>query len=179
MANFEDLKKNVFQQFENTEQNEILLLAVSNLILLKQPYPTNIEPTFYEPALCLILQGSKQVMAGELTYNLKAGDILVISHALPVVSTITEASESIPYMAVIMSIDLTALRSLHYETEYRDVTGGNSHSLSQFKPSQELVDAMYRLVMASQDRVESKILAANYLQGFFFDCCKIPMVALF
>ena len=62
------------------------------LSILRREAESDIECVVYEPVLCLILQGSKTVSVGEQTVALKPGDALLVSHDLPVVSRITQAS---------------------------------------------------------------------------------------
>jgi len=96
-----------------------------------------IEATIYDPVLCLILQGGKVTSIGDQQANLNAGDALVVSHDLPVVSRITKASKQTPYMAVILSLDLGIVRSLYDQVARANLTGADSHSLStcQAEPS--------------------------------------------
>jgi AraC-like DNA-binding protein len=74
--------------------------------------PSQIEALTYEPALCVILQGSKTAAIGDQIANLGSGDTLVVSHDLPVVSRITKASTQEPYLAVVLFLDLQVLHSL-------------------------------------------------------------------
>jgi AraC-like DNA-binding protein len=74
--------------------------------------PSQIEAWMYEPALCVTLQGSKTVSIGNQVANVGAGDALIISHDLPVVSRITKASTQVPYFAIVLMLDLQLLQSL-------------------------------------------------------------------
>lgn len=75
--------------------------------------PSDIEAFVYEPAICLILQGSKVTSIGDQRVELRPGDALLISHDLPVVSRVTEASAHEPYLAAILALDLGLVRSLY------------------------------------------------------------------
>ncbi|WP_269585569.1 AraC family transcriptional regulator [Roseibium sp. Sym1] len=74
---------------------------------------SDIEAFVYEPAICLILQGSKVTSIGTQLVELAPGDALLISHDVPVVSRITRASAEEPYLAVVLILDLALLRSLY------------------------------------------------------------------
>ncbi len=80
--------------------------------LLRQTSTTRIEPTIYQPLLCLVLQGAKEVGSSTKTLPVGAGESLVVSHTLPVLSRITEASIEAPYTALVVPLDLEILRSL-------------------------------------------------------------------
>jgi hypothetical protein len=72
-----------------------------------------IEGTVYEPALCLILQGGKTVSIGDHSIAVNAGEALIVSHALPVVSQITKASRDEPYCAFVLFLDMHMIYDLH------------------------------------------------------------------
>ncbi len=74
--------------------------------------PTGQEATVYRPLLCLVLQGAKEVGTCRKTLRVGQGQSLIVSHALPVVSRITEAAPDRPYVALVFPIDLDLLRGL-------------------------------------------------------------------
>ncbi len=59
-----------------------------------------------------MLQGAKEVGTSKRTLRVADGQSLVVSHALPVVSRITEAAPDRPYVALVFPIDLDLLRGL-------------------------------------------------------------------
>jgi AraC-like DNA-binding protein len=95
------------------QQNLEKRRAMPGFGFLRRDMPSEIESSIYEPVLCLILQGSKTTSVGDQIVELEAGDALLVSHDLPVVSRITKASPQAPYLAVILSVDLQLARSLH------------------------------------------------------------------
>ncbi|SDE71432.1 AraC family transcriptional regulator [Ruegeria marina] len=84
----------------------------SGLHFLRFSAPTGQDATVYRPLLCLVLQGAKEVGTSKRTLRVADGQSLVVSHALPVVSRITEAAPDRPYIALVFPIDLDLLRSL-------------------------------------------------------------------
>jgi len=79
-----------------------LVQPLPGLLLLSQGAPSALEATLYEPVLCLILQGRKQVSIGEQTLSFGPGECVLVSHVLPVSSRITKA----PYLALVFEVDL-------------------------------------------------------------------------
>jgi len=67
----------------------------------------------YEPLVCLILQGAKETRQGDERVLVHAGQGIVVSHAMPVVARVLEASPERPYLALVARLDLTELRALH------------------------------------------------------------------
>lgn len=84
----------------------------SGLHFLRFSSPTEQDATVYRPLLCLVLQGAKEVGTSKRTLRVANGQSLVVSHALPVVSRITEAAPDRPYIALVFPIDLEILRNL-------------------------------------------------------------------
>ncbi len=82
--------------------------AADGVVLLRQDRPSPIEGSLYEPVLCLILQGCKDVYVGSQRLSIGTGECLLISHDLPVRSQVTEA----PYLALVFEIDLDTIRRL-------------------------------------------------------------------
>ena len=86
--------------------------ANSGTHLLRHHATTDLNAAVYRPLLCLILQGAKQVGSSTRTLTVGSGQSLVVSHTLPVISRITEASLESPYTALVFPLDLDLLRSL-------------------------------------------------------------------
>ncbi|MFV1496370.1 AraC family transcriptional regulator [Phaeobacter sp. JH20_02] len=84
----------------------------SNTHMLRLHARTGLESTVYRPLLCLILQGAKSVGSNHRSLTVSAGQSLVVSHTLPVISRITQASAEHPYTALVFPLDLDVLRSL-------------------------------------------------------------------
>jgi AraC-like DNA-binding protein len=84
----------------------------SGMHFLRHTAPTGQDATVYCPLLCLVLQGAKEVGTSSRTLRVGHGQSLVVSHALPVVSRITEAAADLPYVALVFPIDLDLLRGL-------------------------------------------------------------------
>ena len=86
--------------------------ASSGVHVLRHSAPTGQDATVYRPLLCLVLQGAKEVATSSRSLRVGPGQSLVVSHALPVVSRITEAAVDAPYVALVFPIDLDLLRAL-------------------------------------------------------------------
>ena len=76
-----------------------------------------LESYLYEPVLCMVLQGAKMLRAGDQSVEIGAGEALVVSHHLPVISRITQASTRSPYLAIVLSLNLATLRELYAQLD--------------------------------------------------------------
>ncbi|MFK7854614.1 MAG: AraC family transcriptional regulator N-terminal domain-containing protein [Granulosicoccus sp.] len=84
-----------------------------NLAVFSRNYRGSKSGAVYEPVVCLILQGSKETSIGDQHVKINQGDALLVSHHLPVVSRIVEASADAPYLAILFSLDIRLVRSLY------------------------------------------------------------------
>lgn len=92
-----------------------VIQPIPGLFLLRETQPTAFEAMVYEPIVCLILQGRKETTIGEQVFDVPAGRCIVVSHDVPVLARVTEASDQAPYLAVVISLDLAVLHSLYHE----------------------------------------------------------------
>ena len=74
--------------------------------------PTGLVKSIYKPLVCLILQGAKQVTAGPDTYTFVAGQTALVIADVPVVSRVTRASRTEPYLAMAVELDTALLLDL-------------------------------------------------------------------
>ncbi|MFT5359052.1 MAG: AraC-like DNA-binding protein [Polyangiales bacterium] len=133
-----------------------------DVFVLSSSVPTPLSPTLYQPVICLILQGGKEVLLGDATFHLGRGDALVVSHDVPVVARITAARPGEPYLAIILSLDISTLRSLYEEAGgvANRASDSRPHAMASTAAGPRLVDAMARYLALADDEVESRILAS-------------------
>ncbi len=85
---------------------------IAGVSLVRSDSPTVPMPVVYEPTLCLIAQGRKQVMVGTTSYIYDAAKYLVASVDIPVTGSVIEASEAEPYLCLVLDLDMTVLSEL-------------------------------------------------------------------
>jgi AraC-like DNA-binding protein len=136
-------------------------LGPPNLSVLRREAPSDIEATIYEPVMCLILQGSKVTSIGDQAVKLRAGDALLVSHDLPVVSRITEASIHKPYLAVILSLDMGLLRSLYNQVVDAPMHGAKVRSLSAGPVEQAWLEPLVRYFELINSPLDAKVLGPS------------------
>lgn len=73
-------------------------------VFLTHPATTQNDANVYRPLLCAVLQGAKEVGTSTRTLTVRAGQSLIVSNALPVVSRITEATPKLPYVALVVPL---------------------------------------------------------------------------
>jgi AraC-like DNA-binding protein len=137
---------------ENGGQQATQLM--DGLLLLRQDGPSSFKAMLYEPVLCLILQGRKQVSIGEQTLSFGPGECLLVSHDLPVRSRITKA----PYLALVLKVDVATVRKLYDEVcESALESKGAAAAVTQ-RADRELLDALSRYIVLADSPADTKVL---------------------
>ena len=135
-----------------------LVQPVAGMLLLRHLEPTSWTATVYDPVVCLILQGRKETAAGDRVVTISAGEALVVSHNLPVVARITQAAPAEPYLALIVSLDVSLLRRLYEEVGDVQLEDGALHALAAHEADQPLIDALSRYLALAARPIESRVL---------------------
>lgn len=127
---------------------------MDGLVLFRQEAPSALEVSLYEPVLCLILQGRKQVSIGEQTLSFGPGECLLVSYDLPVRSRITKA----PYLALILRVDVATIRKLYDEVTESALDGERARAAVTHRADGGLLDALYRYVALADSPADAKVL---------------------
>jgi AraC-like DNA-binding protein len=127
---------------------------MDGLVLLRQDTPSAFEASLYEPVLCLILQGRKQVSIGDRTLSFGTGECLLVSHDLPVCSRITTA----PYVALVFTVDAAAIRKLHDEVAESVLDSARARAAVTHRADPELLDALRRYLALAASPADARVL---------------------
>ena len=134
--------------------------AASGMHFLRFPTPTMQDATVYRPLLCLVLQGAKEVGTSTKTLRVADGQSLVVSHALPVVSRISEAAPDRPYVALVFPIELDLLRGLAAEVSPRPGHGPKDPFSISLCPSDPAMEEALLRYLRQCETVEARRLLA-------------------
>ncbi|MFJ9690884.1 AraC family transcriptional regulator N-terminal domain-containing protein [Kitasatospora sp. NPDC101183] len=126
------------------------------LQILRQNSPTSFQASLYEPVLCLILQGAKEITIGEQTLSFDPGDCVLVSHDLPVTSRITKA----PYLALTLAVDIAAIRELYDKVADSALDGEHARVLQKHRADPGLLDAMGRYLALADSPADARVLGA-------------------
>jgi AraC-like DNA-binding protein len=126
------------------------------------PYPTEIEAltlmrsttpvlpllTVYRPALCVIVQGAKQVMFGDRIFDYEEMQCLVISVALPAFGRVVRATPDSPLLALHLDFDMGIMRDVMAALEPPPRPTSSVEDFSVFVEDlrEPLADCLARLV---------------------------------
>lgn len=174
MADIRDLTKKAVELLDDSAKTELMLQKENHFLLLQQAFPSDLTATFYEPALCLILQGRKEVTAGQRRFSFGVGELLIVSHDMPVVSKIVEASESAPYIALVLGLDYRIIRDLQSEFGEIPMDKERAQSLTVNEASANIIDSLFRLMNATQDATDAVVLLPQILREVHFRLLQAP-----
>lgn len=134
--------------------------APSGVHMLRFSATTGQDATVYRPLMCLVLQGAKEVGTQAKTLRVGDGQSLLVSHALPVVSRITEAARDRPYVALVLPLDMDLLRALTPDvTAALGASAQDAFSISLCSTDLEMEGALLRYLRQCEHEDARRLLA--------------------
>jgi len=89
-----------------------LVTPIEGLFLMRSTCERLPYHVMYKPALCITLQGAKQVLFGDKLFDYGEMQALAVSVEIPGVGRVTRASVREPYLGVVLQLDLGILREV-------------------------------------------------------------------
>lgn len=120
--------------------------AVPALKLSRFSAPSDLVALVYEPCLCIVAQGAKEVLLADETYRLDPAQSLLVSVFLPVAARVVEASPGRPYLAVRIALDPAVVGELLADGMTAPPLGPPARGLAVTPVEPPLLDAVTRLV---------------------------------
>ncbi|MDX2235618.1 MAG: AraC family transcriptional regulator [Hyphomonadaceae bacterium] len=74
--------------------------------------PDNPQHVLYTPALCVVVQGAKQITVGEDAFDYGEGFALAVSVELPALGRVTTATPDAPFLGMTIEFDVAALHDV-------------------------------------------------------------------
>jgi len=149
--------------------------GLPNLSVYTRNAVSEIEASVYEPVMCLILQGGKITSIGDQHVELRAGDALVVSHDLPVVSRITKASLSKPYVAVLLTLDLSLMHSLRDKISAAILPHETTRSLAAWKADEVWLRPLARYAALIDKPMDAEVLGPAILREIHYRLMLSPL----
>lgn len=149
--------------------------ALPRLSVYQRDDISGFEAVVYEPLICLILQGAKTTTIGDAHAELSAGDALLVSHDLPVVSQITEASAQRPYRALILSLDLADVRALHAQIAQEPEQAPITDPLPYMPVDASWLEPLIRYVELAGKPLDARVLGPSILREIHYRLLLSPI----
>jgi AraC-like DNA-binding protein len=120
---------------------------LEGLRLRRESSPTELGHSVSFPALCVVAQGSKEVLLGDDRYRYDPAHYLITTAALPIATRVTGASEERPYLGLVLRLDPALVGSVMVEASHPAPRGHAAVRAFDVSPVDAgLLDAGLRLV---------------------------------
>jgi AraC-like DNA-binding protein len=132
---------------------------LQGLHLSRSSLPLKPLHSVLEPSLCVIAQGSKEVLLGDSRYRYDPSQYLLATVELPRVSQVLEASQERPYLSLRLELAPTLVGAVMVEAGYaspRDPADVRAIAVSPLDV--HLLDAIVRLVRLLDSPAEARVL---------------------
>jgi AraC-like DNA-binding protein len=96
----------------NADPSGLAATEIPGLLTVRALAPSGLLHDIFRPLICLVLQGSKIVTMGSRELVLSAGDSMLITADVPILSRITVANRAMPYYALVLELDLATVAEL-------------------------------------------------------------------
>jgi AraC-like DNA-binding protein len=120
--------------------------GVPALRLSRFSAPSDVVALVYEPSVCVVAQGAKEVLLAEETYRMGPAQMLLVSVDLPVAARVVEASPDRPYVAVRIGLDPAVVGELLADGMTIPPLGPPARGIVVAPVDPLLLDAVARLV---------------------------------
>jgi AraC-like DNA-binding protein len=120
---------------------------LDGLVLFRRTAPSPCYRAIYEPSFTVFVQGRKLINLGGTEYPCNGSSFLVSSIGVPVQSQITEASEQVPLLSMLLRLDMPTVQDiLSHEDLPEPDDSTPARGLSVGKTTVELLGACVRLI---------------------------------
>ena len=128
------------------------------LHLSRASVPRSRMPSVVEPSLCVIAQGSKEVLTGKSRYLYDPYHYLLTTVQLPRISQILEASPAQPYLSLRLELPPTLVGSVMVESGHTAASDADIRAVDVSPLDGNLLDAIVRLVRLLDCPTEAQAL---------------------
>jgi AraC-like DNA-binding protein len=132
---------------------------LQGLHLARSSSPLKPVHSVVEPSVCVIAQGSKEVLLGESRYRYDSSQYLLATVELPRVSQVLEASKERPYLSLRLELAPTLVSSVMVEAGHAlPPKHADMRALAVSPLDGNLLDAFARLVRLLDSPAEAQVL---------------------
>lgn len=134
--------------------------TIKGFKISKRDEPTELKKCFYTPLAILLLQGSKQTIFGDKDFTFGAGQYLVCSVDIPLMSRIKDATTENPCIGLVVELDSYLISQLMSEMNMNEAKYNEDQTcFAGADADEDLISAFVRLVeLLEQSEDRHKIL---------------------
>ena len=139
---------------------------VPGLTILRETSPSMLQYAVSRPLVALVQQGRKRVSMGSASFELGAGESLLITADVPTVSQITQASAGKPYISLVIDLDPAVIAGLVVEIGSAPFAAAMP---VRIKPTEgEVADAALRLLRLLDRPAGRPVLEGQLIRELHF-----------
>jgi hypothetical protein len=142
--------------------------AVAPLHVIRFDAPSELIHTVHKPALCLIVQGQKEIGLGDDHYLYDPLSYLVVSVTLPVSGRVLMASPEAPYLCIRFDFEATEIAQVIADAPPTGVPDEPELGLFIEKVDVPLLETMLRLVRLLETPKDIGMLAPLALRELYY-----------
>lgn len=137
--------------------------------LRRHSQPTEPVYAVAPPSFCVIAQGSKNLLVGDMRFRYDAAHYLITTADLPVSGAVVEASAERPFLSFRLVLDSAVITSMMVEAGGVQHGGdSNVKAVDVSALDAELLDATLRLVRLAETPNEYRVLAPLVTRGIVY-----------
>ncbi|EFU40983.1 transcriptional regulator, AraC family protein [Paenibacillus vortex V453] len=175
----EEIRKhrNVLVQLleRHANQSGVHKTDIPSLFFIRHLQVTEPVHRVYNPSLCFIAQGSKEVLLAQERYVYGPADYLISSMNVPVVGQVIHASNEVPFLSLKLEFTQNQILEVLNEYELPILTKENARrALFVGQMEASLLEAMVRLARLLDHPAEISFLAPLYIKEILFRLLQGP-----
>ncbi|GHO80588.1 AraC family transcriptional regulator [Ktedonobacter sp. SOSP1-85] len=139
-------RKELVERIARAVREDGTVQPLQGMYLTRSSSPTEPLPGVFEPSVCMIAQGSKQILFGDSRYQYDPLHYLLVTMELPHISHVLEASKEQPYFSLRLALPPSLVSAVMLESgqaSLRDHTSVRAMDVSLLGGN--LLDAFVRL----------------------------------
>ncbi len=149
--------------------------AIGGLYPIKLSAPDMKLPSVYQPSICVIVQGAKQVLLEDEIYRYAPPQFLAVSVDLPLLGQVTEASAEKPYLCLQIEIDARTISELiSHSGDASWSRGETSRGLFVGEMDAALLEAVLRIARLLETPRDIPVLAPLAMREFHYRILSSP-----
>ena len=150
--------------------------AIPRLMLARASQSQHPVHTVYEPAFCVLAQGSKRVLLGEEVYIYDSSHYLVVAQNLPVSGQVIDASPEAPYLGLRLDFDVKDIAALALDLKLGGALSSRAAQRGLYTGalSTSLLDPLLRLVKLLDAPEDVPALAPLICREILYRLLKLP-----
>jgi AraC-like DNA-binding protein len=150
--------------------------AINGLRLYRFSSPVEIGLSLYQPSMCLLVQGSKQVLLGDQVHVYDTSRHLVASQHLPAKGQVLCASPEAPYLCAELAIDAGEVAELLLNMEQPASPPGTQPAQGMYieETDSNLLEATIRLLALLDDPHDARLLGPAVKREVVYRLLRAP-----